>query len=80
MFSILAKRHRLSNEEVVRLLSLTCFGSEHPPEGYVEISNHVVNYAYGLPLAIKFLGSFLDGRSIPTWKSCLDRLENNFPT
>ncbi|KAL4622261.1 hypothetical protein ACB092_06G284500 [Castanea dentata] len=70
----------LSSEEAVRLLSLTCFGSEHPPEGYVEMSNHVVNYAHGLPLAIKFLGSFLDGRSIPAWKSCLDRLENNFPT
>ena len=70
----------LSSEEAVRLLSLTCFGSEHPPEGYMEMSNHVVSYAHGLPLAIKFLGSFLDSRSIPAWKSCLDRLENNFPT
>ena len=70
----------LSSEEAVRLLSLTCFGSEHPPEGYMEMSNHVVSYAHGLPLAIKFLGSFLDSRSIPAWKSCLDRLENSFPT
>ena len=70
----------LSSEEAVHLLSLTCFGNEHPPEGYVEMSNHVVNYAHGLPLAIKFLGSFLDGRSILAWRSCLDRLENNFPT
>ena len=70
----------MSNEEALRLFSLICFGSEHTPEGYKEMSNHVVSYARGLPLAIKFLGSHLVGRSIPEWKSCLDGLENNIPT
>ncbi|XP_075670491.1 disease resistance protein Roq1-like [Castanea sativa] len=70
----------MSNEEALRLFSLTCFDSEHTPKGYKEMSNHVVSYARGLPLAIKFLGSHLVGRSIPEWKSCLDGLENNIPT
>nr|XP_023877701.1 TMV resistance protein N-like [Quercus suber] len=70
----------MSNEEALRLFSLTCFGSKHTPEGYEEMSNHVVSYARGLPLAIKFLGSHLVDRSIPEWKSCLDGLENNIPT
>ena len=69
----------MSNEEALRLFSSTCFGSEHTPEGYEEMSNDVVSYAHGLPLAIKILGSHLVGRSIPEWKSCLDGLENNIP-
>ena len=55
----------MSYEEALRLFSSTCFGSEHTPEGYKEMSNDVVSYAHGLPLAIKFLGSHLVGRSIP---------------
>ena len=70
----------MSNEEALRLFSSTCFGSEHTPEGYKEMSNHVVSYARGLPLATKVLGSHLVGRSIPEWKSCLDRIENNIPS
>ncbi|XP_075670489.1 disease resistance protein Roq1-like [Castanea sativa] len=69
----------MSNDEALRLFSLTCFGSEHTPKGYKEMSDHVVSYARGLPIAIKFLGSHLVGRSIPEWKSCLDGLENNIP-
>ena len=70
----------MSNEEALRLFSSTCFGSEHTPEGYKEMSKHVVSYARGHPLAIKVLGSHLVGGSIPAWKSCLDGLENNIPT
>ena len=70
----------MSNDEALRLFSWTCFGSEHTPEGYKEMSNDVVSYAHGLPLAIKFLGSHLVGRSIPEWKSCFVGLENKFPT
>ena len=70
----------MSNEEALRLFSLTCFGSEHTPEGYKEMSNDVVSYAGGLPIAIKFLGSHLVDSSILEWKSCLDGLENNIPT
>ena len=70
----------MSNDEALRLFSLTCFGSEHTPEGYKEMSKHVVSYARGHPLAIKVLGSHLVGGSIPAWKSCLDGLGNNIPT
>ena len=77
---VIYRPKEMSNEEALRLFSLTCFGSEHTPEGYKEMSNQAVSYAHGLPLAIKFLGSHLVGRSIPEWKSCLVGLENNFPT
>ena len=70
----------ISNDEALRLFSLTCFGSEHIPEGYKEMSNHVVGYARGLPLAIKFLGSHLVGRSILEWKTCLHELGKKIPT
>ena len=69
----------MSNDEALRLFSLTCFGSEHTPEDYKEMSNHVVSYARGLPLVIKFFGSHLVGRSIPAWESFLDGLKNDFP-
>ena len=70
----------MSNDEALHLFSLTCFGSVHTPRGYEEMSNHVVSYAHGIPLAIRFLASLLVGRSIPAWKSCLAGLQNNFPT
>ena len=64
----------LSNEEAIELFSLRSFKKEHPPKGYIEISNHFLNYANGLPLAINVLGSFLFGRSIEEWKRALNML------
>ena len=44
------------------------------------MSNHVVSYASGLPLAIKLWASYLFGKSIREWKCCLNGLEDNIPT
>ncbi|XP_030964793.1 disease resistance-like protein DSC1 [Quercus lobata] len=68
----------LTEDESLHLLSLKAFKKEHPPEDYLKLSKHFVNYACGLPLAIEILGSFLFGRGIHQWKSTLDRLKQ-FP-
>ena len=65
----------LTEHESLHLLSLKAFKKEHPPEDYLKLSKHFVNYACGLPLAIEILGSFLFGRSIHQWKSTLNRLK-----
>ncbi|KAK7247071.1 hypothetical protein RIF29_41947 [Crotalaria pallida] len=44
---------------------------------YEELTNEALNYAQGLPLAIKILGSFLYGRDMSEWKSALARLKDN---
>ncbi|KAI3827248.1 hypothetical protein L1987_01320 [Smallanthus sonchifolius] len=53
----------LSHEEAICLFSSYAFGREIPDEGYEELSENVLDYAAGLPLTIKVLGSHLCGRS-----------------
>ena len=45
---------------------------EEPKENYTQLSQKVVEYASGLPLALVTLGSFLVGRTIDEWQSALD--------
>jgi len=44
---------------------------------YQNLTNEILSYANGLPLAIKVLGSFLFGRNMSEWKSALDRLKQS---
>ncbi|KAK9995060.1 hypothetical protein SO802_024763 [Lithocarpus litseifolius] len=55
--------------------SLKAFGEDHPAIGYQTLSQYFVQYASGLPLAIKVLGSFLFKRSTAEWESALGRLK-----
>ena len=69
----------MSDEEALRLFSLTCFGSERTPVDFKELSYAFVDYAGGLPLAIKYLGSHLSCcKSVHVWESSLQRL-SEFP-
>lgn len=66
----------LNTEESLQLFSLHAFGEEHPIEDYVGLSNEVVGYVGGLPLALEVLGSFLlDKRNIFEWRSALEKLK-----
>lgn len=65
----------MNETEALELLSWHAFKKSYPKEGYYELSKSVVAYCGGLPLALQVLGSFLVGRSIPEWKSALEKLK-----
>ncbi|XP_031266458.1 disease resistance protein RML1B-like [Pistacia vera] len=67
----------LNHDEAVQLLSLKAFKDHQPSEGYQELSNRVVSYASGNPLALEVLGSFLFGRTMDEWKDALKRLSKD---
>ncbi|XP_059628662.1 disease resistance protein Roq1-like isoform X3 [Cornus florida] len=64
----------LNEDEAIQLLSWKAFKQSFPSEGYLELSNQMVDYAGGLPLALTILGSFLYGRTMEEWKSTLIKL------
>ena len=41
------------------------------------MSNHFLNYASGLPLALEVLGSFMFGKSTVEWKTKLEKLQES---
>ncbi|PWA55006.1 toll/interleukin-1 receptor (TIR) domain-containing protein [Artemisia annua] len=65
----------LSAKESIVLFSRHAFGREIPDEGYEHLSRKVVQYAAGLPLTIKVLGSFLCDQKKPKWNNALERLK-----
>ncbi|KAJ7975480.1 Disease resistance-like protein [Quillaja saponaria] len=67
----------LNDREALELLSWNVFQRNEPDPSYVEISNCVLRYAKGLPLALKVLGSILSGKGIDEWESVLDEYEIN---
>ncbi|XP_042957769.1 disease resistance protein RPV1-like isoform X4 [Carya illinoinensis] len=69
------KVEQLEIAEALQLFSLSAFKETHPIEDYMDLSMDFVNYAQGLPLALKVLGSFLYEREIDAWKSEKDKLK-----
>ncbi|XP_065621912.1 TMV resistance protein N [Quercus suber] len=61
----------LNNDDALKLFCLKAFKNEQPKKGYMQLSQEVVKYANGLPLALVTLGSFLVGRTIDEWQSAL---------
>ena len=75
---IIHRVDKLKQSEALHLFSLKAFKSDCPPEDYQALSEKVVEYAKGLPLALEVLGSFLGTcESIDEWKSALERLKKN---
>ena len=66
------KPNGLERDDASKLFCLNAFKNEQPKEGYTELSQEVVEYANGLPLAIVTLGSFFVGRTIEEWQCALD--------
>ncbi|XP_028806082.1 TMV resistance protein N-like, partial [Neltuma alba] len=64
----------LSPDESLQLFIQTAFKRDQPNEDYLELSRRAINSAQNLPLAIKVLGSFLCGRSIPEWENALKKI------
>jgi hypothetical protein len=75
------KMNELDHKEALQLISRHAFQSDKPNDDFVEVTNHALRYAGGLPLALTVLGSNLYGRDIYQWKSVLEKYkripENN---
>ena len=66
----------LNDDDALKLFCLKTFKNEQPKKGYMQLSQQVVKYANGLPLALVTLGSFLVGRTVEEWQSALDSFKN----
>ncbi|KAG2667265.1 hypothetical protein I3760_15G105500 [Carya illinoinensis] len=62
----------LNHYEALELFSLCAFKRMKPPDNYMELTQCVICYAGGLPLALEVLGLDLHGRSIHEWESALE--------
>ena len=70
------KPNRLDYDDALKLFCLKAFKKEQLEEDYMQLSQKVVEYASGLPLALVILGSFLVGRKLEEWQSALDSFKN----
>ncbi|XP_057990180.1 disease resistance protein RPV1-like [Hevea brasiliensis] len=69
---------KLIDNEALCLFSLYAFKQNHPKKGYENISEEVIRYAQGIPLALRILGSDLYDKEIEEWESELKKL-NEIP-
>ncbi|KAI9095394.1 hypothetical protein K1719_026428 [Acacia pycnantha] len=65
----------LSDKESLELFIKKAFRGEQPNEQYLDLARTVIEYARGLPLALKVLGSFLCKRTIVEWKDALAKFK-----
>ncbi|CAN6582555.1 unnamed protein product [Malus baccata var. baccata] len=65
----------LTQDEALVLFSRKAFKDDELEEDFLELSKCFINYASGLPLALKTLGSFLYKRGRDEWKSARDKLK-----
>ena len=65
----------LNDNEALELFSLHAFQRNKPKEDYLELTDQVIRYANGIPLALAIIGADLYGRSEMVWKSALDKYE-----
>ncbi|XP_062085248.1 TMV resistance protein N-like [Humulus lupulus] len=66
----------LKEKEAVELFNLHAFKRKSvDKESYIEISRKFVDYAQGLPLALKVLGSHLFSKNREVWQSLLSELQ-----
>ena len=68
----------LSDNDALKLFSWKAFHKPHPSENFVNLSKDFVNYAKGLLLALKVLGSLLFDKTMDEWKSALNKLKAEF--
>ncbi|XP_058788001.1 TMV resistance protein N-like [Vicia villosa] len=65
----------LNKHDSLQLFSLTVFGQKHPEIGYEDLSERVIDYCKGNPLALKVIGANLRSRSNEAWVNELKKLE-----
>lgn len=65
----------LPENEALELFSRHAFREKSPEKDFMELSRQVVEYAGGLPLALKILGSSFYKRDKEQWRDRIDRLK-----
>ncbi|PPS05209.1 hypothetical protein GOBAR_AA15457 [Gossypium barbadense] len=61
----------------LHLFSLYAFKKSHPLDDFVDLSNRFLEYAKGVPIALKVLGSTLYKKTEEQWESALDKLKEH---
>ncbi|PRQ24817.1 putative TIR domain, P-loop containing nucleoside triphosphate hydrolase [Rosa chinensis] len=74
---LIYKVEGLNDEEALELFSQNAFQKDQYDEGLLELSKSFVNYARGLPLALKVLGRSLYKRGRDEWISALGKLKKS---
>ncbi|PON67910.1 TIR-NBS-LRR-like protein [Trema orientale] len=65
----------LNENDALQLFCLYAFKRNFPAETYTEMSKKFVNYAQGVPLALKVLGSHLHTKRKEEWVSAYNKLK-----
>ena len=72
------KVKKLNKNEALQLFEKRAFFGKKPNKDYFELTNQVIQYAQGLPLAVRIIASDLCGRTKHEWEITLDKY-NNIP-
>ncbi|VVA24744.1 Hypothetical predicted protein, partial [Prunus dulcis] len=64
----------LKSEDALQPFTWKAFKKVYPEKYYLLLSNRIVSYVKGLPLALEVFGSFLHGRGLSEWNSALGKL------
>uniref|UniRef100_A0A6N2KV38 Uncharacterized protein n=1 Tax=Salix viminalis TaxID=40686 RepID=A0A6N2KV38_SALVM len=68
------KVEELKQDASLQLFSWHAFRDKKPSKDYVDLSNDVVDYCGGIPLALEVLGSSLSAKNKSRWKCVIDKL------
>ena len=72
----LCEIEEVNPKDALKLFSLYALPQNLPKEDYKILSDDVMRYCQGLPLALKVLGSLLRGKRTSEWESELHKLRN----
>ncbi|KAJ8759122.1 hypothetical protein K2173_004129 [Erythroxylum novogranatense] len=64
----------LNYDEALQLFNKRAFKQNYPRDNYASLSKSIMEYAQGNPLALKVLGSALNGKNHEEWESALTQL------
>ncbi|CAJ2662027.1 unnamed protein product [Trifolium pratense] len=68
---------KMDSQDSLQLFCSFAFKQNNLEEPYVSLSKKVLDYAKGIPLALKVLGKLLQGRQKEEWESQLQKLEKH---